>query len=178
VGNITTIQDDAQETVFFKNAVVSPSTEYVYDALYRLIQADGREHAGQAVNPQSEYQPENKPHYDSNDFTRRNLLHPNDGQAMRNYRQLYEYDSVGNILNLIHQVNGTTLWKRRYDYAADSNRLLSTSLPSDLETQPLPVRYFYDEHGLLCLRCQWTAGAEGGGEECWTDGGTDISGGL
>jgi RHS repeat-associated protein len=149
VGNITTIQDDAQQTVFFKNAVVSPSTEYMYDALYRLIQADGREHAGQAVNPQSEYQPENKPHYDSNDFTRRNLLHPNDGQAMRNYRQLYEYDSVGNILNLIHQVNGTTLWKRRYDYAADSNRLLSTSLPSDLETQPLPVRYFYDEHGSM-----------------------------
>jgi RHS repeat-associated protein len=149
VGNITTIQDDAQQTVFFNNAVVSPSTEYVYDALYRLIQADGREQAGQAVNPQSEYQPENKPHYDSNDFTRRNLPHPNDGQAMRNYRQLYEYDSVGNILNLIHQVNGTTLWKRRYDYAADSNRLLSTSLPSDLDTQPLPVRYLYDEHGSM-----------------------------
>jgi RHS repeat-associated protein len=160
VGNITTIQDDAQQTVFFDNAVVSPSTEYVYDALYRLIQADGREHAGQAVNPQSEYQPENKPHYDSNDFTRRNLPHPNDGQAMRNYRQLYEYDSVGNILNLIHQANGTTLGKRRYDYAADSNRLLSTSLPSDLDTQPLPVRYFYDEHGSMTqmphlLQMQW-----------------------
>ncbi|AUB41983.1 hypothetical protein COO91_08078 [Nostoc flagelliforme CCNUN1] len=160
VGNITTIQDNAQQTVFFDNAVVSPSTEYVYDALYRLIQADGREHAGQAVNPQSEYQPENKPHYDYNDFTRRNLPHPNDGQAMRNYRQLYEYDSVGNILNLIHQVNGTTLWKRRYDYATDSNRLLSTSLPSDLDTQPLPVRYFYDEHGSMTqmphlLQMQW-----------------------
>ena len=160
VGNITCIRDDAQQTVFFDNAVVSPSTEYVYDALYRLIQADGREHAGQAVNPQSEYQPENKPHYDYNDFTRRNLPHPNDGQAMRNYRQLYEYDSVGNILNLIHQVNGTTLWKRRYDYAADSNRLLSTSLPSDLDTQPLPVRYFYDEHGNMTqmphlLQMQW-----------------------
>jgi RHS repeat-associated protein len=160
VGNITSIRDDAQQTVFFDNAVVSPSTKYVYDALYRLIKADGREHAGQAVNPLSEYQPENKPHYDSNDFTRRNLPHRNDGQAMRNYCQLYEYDSVGNILNLIHQVNGTTLWKRRYDYAANSNRLLSTSLPNDSDTQPLPVRYFYDEHGSMTqmphlLKMQW-----------------------
>ena len=47
VGNITSIRDDAQETNYFRNHVVSPSNEYVYDATYRLISADGREHAGE-----------------------------------------------------------------------------------------------------------------------------------
>jgi hypothetical protein len=32
IGNINSIRDDAQETVCFKNQVVSPSNEYVYDA--------------------------------------------------------------------------------------------------------------------------------------------------
>ena len=48
VGNITSIRDEAQERVYFRNRAVSPSNEYVYDAIYRLITADGREHAGQA----------------------------------------------------------------------------------------------------------------------------------
>src|SRR6185503_5728885 len=46
-GNITHIQDDAQQTVYFRNTRVEPSNDYTYDALYRLIQATGREHLGQ-----------------------------------------------------------------------------------------------------------------------------------
>ena len=48
-GNITHIQDDAQQTIFFRNQRVEPSNDYTYDALYRLIQATGREHLGQAT---------------------------------------------------------------------------------------------------------------------------------
>ncbi|MBE9128306.1 MULTISPECIES: SpvB/TcaC N-terminal domain-containing protein [unclassified Coleofasciculus] len=146
VGNITEIRDEAQQTIFFNNEVVSPSTKYEYDALYQLIRADGREHAGQAANNLPEHKPEYKPHYDFNDSTRRNLPHPNDGQAMRNYSEKYEYDSVGNILTLIHQANGGS-WTRRYDYAENNNRLRSTSLPGDLDNVPLPIRYEYDAHG-------------------------------
>jgi hypothetical protein len=51
-GNITHIQDDAQQIIFFANQRVEPSNDYTYDALYRLIQASGREHLGQNTNQQ------------------------------------------------------------------------------------------------------------------------------
>ena len=51
VGNITHIADDAQQAIFFRNARVEPSSEYTYDALYRLIEATGREHLGQLGGP-------------------------------------------------------------------------------------------------------------------------------
>ena len=47
-GNITHIRDDAQQTIYFKNKRVEPSNDYIYDAIYRLIQATGREHLGQS----------------------------------------------------------------------------------------------------------------------------------
>jgi RHS repeat-associated protein len=141
VGNITEIRDDAQQTIFFNNAVVSPSNQYVYDALYRLIRADGREHIGQVADPQ--------PEYNSSDFPRVNLPHPNEISAMRNYIEQYEYDSVGNILRMIHQANNGS-WTRRYDYETSNNRLRNTSLPGDLADLSLvSPRYLYDEHGSM-----------------------------
>ena len=47
IGNIAHIRDDAQQTIYFRNHRVDPSTEYTYDAIYRLIEATGREHLGQ-----------------------------------------------------------------------------------------------------------------------------------
>ncbi|MFO0761891.1 MAG: hypothetical protein U0359_35950 [Byssovorax sp.] len=41
VGNIVAIADTAQQTVFYNNAVVSPSMQYVYDAIYRLTRRAG-----------------------------------------------------------------------------------------------------------------------------------------
>ncbi|MBD1930315.1 MULTISPECIES: SpvB/TcaC N-terminal domain-containing protein [Cyanophyceae] len=145
VGNITEIRDDAQQTVFFNNAMVTPRNQYVYDALYRLIQAKGREHKGQVADPQ--------PEYNSSDFPRMNLSHPNEISAMRDYTEQYEYDSVGNILRMIHQAdNGTNngTWIRRYDYELTNNRLRNTSLPGDLPDLSLvSPRYLYDEHGSM-----------------------------
>ena len=48
VGNITHIQDDAdiQNVIFFRNRRVEPSADFSYDAIYRLIQATGREQLG------------------------------------------------------------------------------------------------------------------------------------
>jgi len=145
VGNITHIRDDSQAVIHHNGEVVEPRSVYTYDALYRLIAAEGREHRGQAANNRPEDRPELKPHYDFNDSTRRNLDHPNDLQAMRNYTEQYEYDGVGNILAMIHQARGGE-WTRRYDYAADSNRLLGTSLPGDA-VGIYSARYTYDRHG-------------------------------
>jgi RHS repeat-associated protein len=138
VGNITRIRDDAQQTLFFKGQVVLPQCDYIYDAIYRLVGATGREHIGQARQPETTW----------NDEFRVNLPHPNDGQAMRNYTEQYLYDAVGNFEKLIHQaVNGN--WTRSYDYnessliepGKQSNRLSSTTVGA--RTEP----YTYDTHG-------------------------------
>ncbi|MFO0763124.1 MAG: RHS repeat-associated core domain-containing protein [Byssovorax sp.] len=137
VGNIVAIEDSAQQTVFFNNDVVSPSTQYVYDAIYRLVQASGREHAGGVGDVQR----------DQNDLPLMNLPHENDSAALRNYTDLYGYDEVGNILSMIHQAGMAGSWTRRYEIAGGSNRLLSTSLPGDGETAPYSAEYGYDPHG-------------------------------
>ena len=113
VGNITEIKDSAQQTVFFDNDVVSPSTRYVYDALYRLIEASGREHAGGMADVQR----------DQNDVPLMNLPHANDTSALRNYVEQYVYDDVGNIVTMSHAA-GVGSWTRRYEVAPTSNRLL------------------------------------------------------
>ena len=145
VGNITEIRDNAQQTIYFNNQAVAPSNKYEYDAIYQLIRASGREHIGQNTNNHPQYRPELKPHYDFNDSTRRNLVHPHDGQAMRRYTQNYLYDAVGNIMEMDHNANGGS-WTRQYEYAQDSNRLLGTTLPTDGNDQ-FSARYGYDAHG-------------------------------
>ncbi|MEG3838645.1 SpvB/TcaC N-terminal domain-containing protein [Microcoleus sp. herbarium14] len=138
VGNITRIRDDAQENTFFNGQVVLPHCDYIYDAIYRLIEATGREHIGQIGQPETTW----------NDEFRVNLPHPHEGQAMRNYTEQYLYDAVGNFEKLIHQAaNGN--WTRAYAYneasliepSKKSNRLSSTNV--GVKTEP----YTYDAHG-------------------------------
>jgi len=138
-GNITHIRDEAQQTVYFNNAVVEPHAEYTYDAIYRLIEATGREHIGQSNLPVPS---------SWDDAPRVHLPHPHDGQAMRRYLERYEYDAVGNFLKMIHQAaNGS--WTREYAYeepsllefAKTSNRLSRTSIGAT--TEP----YSHDAHG-------------------------------
>lgn len=137
VGNITRIRDDAQQAIFFNNQVVVPHCDYTYDPIYRLIEAAGWEHIGQAGQPETSW----------DDEFRVNLPHPNDIQAMRDYSEEYKYDAVGNILNFIHNVNSTKLWERRYNYEASNNRLLSTTVPGIPSQPELLVNYEYDAHG-------------------------------
>ena len=151
VGNITAIRDDAQQRIFFSGEIIDPSNDYTYDALYQLRRATGREHIGQTTNNPGENRPELKPEYDFNGSTRRNLPHPNDGQAMRNYTEQYQYDAVGNILAMVHQFTDGS-WTRLYDYEADNNRLRTTNIPSDGNVSQLDIttvagRYRYDDHG-------------------------------
>jgi RHS repeat-associated protein len=120
VGNITFIRDAAQENVYFKNQVVSASNSYTYDAVYRLLAADGREHIGQLSEPQLR----------NEDAPRLNQPLPSDGHAMRRYREFFQYDVVGNILKMSHTAMGGE-WTRHYRYdepqvPAANNRLSST----------------------------------------------------
>ena len=151
VGNITRIQDDADihNVVFFRNRRVEPGVDYVYDPLYRLVQATGREHLGLAGNALA---PPGQPGH--TDAPRRGLLHPGDGNAVGVYTEQFEYDVVGNLLRLVHQAESGS-WTRRYAYdepsviepGQTSNRLSATSLPGDDPLGPYSARYDHDAHG-------------------------------
>ncbi|XYH99955.1 RHS repeat-associated core domain-containing protein [Sorangium sp. So ce1128] len=143
VGNIVAIGDSAQQTVFFNNDVVSPSAQYVYDAVYRLIEATGREHAGGLSDAPR----------DQNDLPIQSLPHPNDPQALRNYTEQYVYDAVGNLLRMLHQA-GTGTWTRWYAYETANNRLASTT--GDPEHGPFRT-YAHDAHGNMTAMPHITA---------------------
>ena len=131
VGNITQIDDNAQQTMFFNGSVVSPSQKFEYDALYRLVKATGREHV--SVNADGEPEAEG---YNAAQIS------PQDGSAMRNYSREWEYDSVGNILSIIHDANGNA-WTRTNAYAADSNRLVGTKVGGTTAS------FAYNAHGSM-----------------------------
>ena len=144
-GNITAIRDDAQQKVFFENSLIEPSNTYSYDALYRLIHAEGREHAAQ-----------NNTQRDAKNFEPIiGVPFPNSPEALQRYSEDYEYDPVGNILGMAHTGGAVQRWNRHYQYATDSNRLLATSLPGDPDNLPdyttMPGgytgKYGYDTHG-------------------------------
>ena len=143
VGNITHIQDDAQQTIWFANQQVEPSSDFVYDALYRLIEATGRENAAAIGAP---------PHAEGT-LAHRSV--PVGRRRLRNYTQRYRYDSVGNFLSVSHVAASfpgrpAGGWTREYDYAFSdpnqpaSNRLWQTWLGGD-RTQA--VTYRHDDHG-------------------------------
>ncbi len=152
VGNITDQRDDAQQTIFFANTMVEPHGSYTYDALYRLVKAEGREQIGQSNNPAD-------PQHDHIvDFS----ANPNDGQAMRRYRQEYEYDALGNILKVSHHAGtgGTAnAWVRAYIYDDPSllrsgditNRLTKTTVLGQTEA------YGHDAHGNMTSMPHLTA---------------------
>ena len=98
VGNLTRIEDAALKTVFHGGEQVEPACRYLYDALYRLIEAQGREHIGQNA---FDFNPPNGDYRDYPFVGHR--AHPNDLQALRNYTERYEYDSVGNFEALVHR---------------------------------------------------------------------------
>lgn len=135
VGNVAAVRDDAQPDVFFQNAVVSPSTRYRFDPLYRLTRAEGREHRGQHGFSQTEH----------DDGPRCARPHPGDGQALRRYVEEYAYDGAGNILEMVHTADQGN-WVRRYRYAADGNRLEATRRPGDADGVFSDL-YSHDVHG-------------------------------
>jgi RHS repeat-associated protein len=143
MGNITHIRDDAQQTVFFRNQRVVPSADYTYDAVYRLIEATGREHLGQAGGTPD---PSTAP--DGFHGFHTGLAQPGDGNATGTYIERYCYDAVGNILSMQHRGSHPAQpgWQRAYTYHETSqleadrmnNRLTSVTLGATIES------YHYD----------------------------------
>lgn len=172
-GNITHIRDDAQQSIYFRNRRVEPSNDYIYDAFYRLIQADGREHLGQGGAPIA---------HSHNDAGRVGLVNaeaagrfaPSDGNAMGTYTERYVYDAVGNFLQMQHRGSDPAHpgWTCAYTYAETSliesgkdgaplktsNRLSNTTL-NPAGNIPQPETYKHDAHGNMRMphmtRMEW-----------------------
>lgn len=153
VGNITRIQDDAQQTVYFRNRRVEPSNDYTYDAVHRLVEASGREHMGQQADGSS-----NAPTApDAFNAFHTRLGHPGNGNAMGTYAERYVYDAVGNFLQVQHRGLDPAQagWTRSYEYleaslieaGKQSNRLSRTQLGNGVADAP--GTYLHDMHGSM-----------------------------
>ncbi|MDR0219482.1 MAG: RHS repeat protein [Enterobacteriaceae bacterium] len=85
VGNILRLTNNAEETRFWRNQAVVPENTYVYDSLYQLARATGREMAN--IGQQNS-----------------NLPPPVafDNATYTNYSRAYSYDSAGNLTRIQH----------------------------------------------------------------------------
>lgn len=134
VGNITQIEDRARPTIFFGNMETRPVNDYAYDPLYRLTQAQGREHIAQVSFGSED-------NWHDGPFLKQ--YHANDPTAWRTYTQQYQYDAVGNITQMKHIANGGD-WTRDYAYETANNRLKSTVVGADTYTYS-----HHPQHGFM-----------------------------
>ena len=136
VGNITQVTDEAAPSpkVIHRQQVVTPQRTFTYDALYRLTEATGRALAGYSRIDQRAggYAPY---------FDGQNGDHPNDAQALENYRMAYRYDNGGNLRRMNYSAPSSS-WSREFKVAETSNRAVDMEL---LGTQP--VDSFFDGNG-------------------------------
>lgn len=133
VGNITRINNtgDTGGTLYFANVAVTANQTFVYDALYRLSEATGRERQNLGyVAPGDEPAFGNRP--DAN-------------TAVQAYTQSFAYDEVGNITQMSHFVGSGSPynWTRDYTYATDSNRLEQTDVGANTDL------FAHDDRGNL-----------------------------
>jgi RHS repeat-associated protein len=143
-GNITRIRNNALPVLHYNNEQIDPTSDYTYDAIYRLLAATGREHIGQ-----TNFAPEPLTGNLRDYPFLGPAANPNDLQAMRNYTDRYDYDAVGNFEAMTHIAqNGN--WTREYHYSEASlldpteasNRLSNTQVGGS------PAQsYSYDAHG-------------------------------
>ena len=128
VGNITYIKDDAQQSVFYNNRRVEPSSDYTYDAVYWLVESLGREY----INSQSTPGPFDDP--------RMGNAQPGEGNQLQTYTLQYDYDFAGNMLRM----RSVGSWSMALTYRATNNQML-TAVPGG--ATGTPFTYPYDAHG-------------------------------
>ncbi len=130
VGNITSIRDDAHPVLFHRNQVIDPECRYTYDALYRLIEANGREHESMTA---CHYQTTGQQH---SEFLA--LPQPtSNAQALISYLEKYQYDKSGNIERIQH-TNSLRTTVRNQTYDSLSNRILTSKAGCGNESNPIP----------------------------------------
>jgi len=117
VGNVLRVSDTAQPTQWSNNAQINAVSTYLYDSLYQLISATGRENAHNTSTS-------NMPGLVQFGAT--------DNSVWRNYTQTYTYDEGGNLAELKHHVSTGHGYTRSMLIAQSSNHavLKSTDTPA------------------------------------------------
>lgn len=133
VGNIVSITDNSHNRVFNAGQVVDATMDYVYDALYQLKEATGREHLALG---KTDYQ------NTSNNFKTTQFANINEANRLKNYKRLYQYDDSGNMTQLRHV--GENSFTRNITVSANSNRAITDEMDTNLE-----VDSYFDTAGNL-----------------------------
>lgn len=117
VGNVLSIINDAEETRFWRNQKVAPENTYVYDSLYQLVSASGREMAnagqqGSALPSVSSF----------------------DDATYTNHTRIYSYDSGGNLTQIRHSASATgNNYTTNFTISDRSNRGVLSTLTENPE---------------------------------------------
>ncbi|MNG71997.1 putative deoxyribonuclease RhsC [compost metagenome] len=124
VGNVLKVSNDAEETRFWRNQKVVPENTYVYDSLYQLVSATGREMAGAGSQ--------------STGLPSAAVPLPTDSAAYTNYTRTYSYDVAGNLMQIRHSAPATNnTYTTNITISDRSNRGVLSTLtenPADVDT--------------------------------------------
>lgn len=119
VGNVVKVRNDAEATRFWRNQKVVPESTYVYDSLYQLVSASGREMANSGQSG-SELLPA--------------TIQPVDSSSYTNYTRTYTYDDAGNLTQIRHSCPATrNSYTTSITVSSRSNRAVVGSLTVDLD---------------------------------------------
>ncbi|WP_254053175.1 RHS repeat domain-containing protein [Shewanella sp. WE21] len=123
VGNVLTVRNEAEEARYWRNQKVVPQNTYIYDSLYQLISATGREMANAGQQ--------------GSNLPSATVLFPTDSAAYTNYTRTYTYDSAGNLTQIRHLAPATNnSYTVGITVSDRSNRGVLSTLtenPSDVE---------------------------------------------
>ncbi len=133
-GNIVFIEDKDVPVVFFDNQKTDGLSEYTYDAVYRLVQATGRENNAALTF-------DGKDNWNDAPFIHQ--VNQGDPAAVRSYTQSYQYDGAGNILQVKQQSSGNN-WTRNYTYETNNNRLKTTQVGAQTYSYT-----YHPQHGFM-----------------------------
>lgn len=115
VGNVLCVRNDAEETRFWRNQKVVPENTYVYDSLYQLVSATGREMADAGQQGSS--------------LPSATIPFPTDSSAFTNYTRNYIYDEAGNLMQVRHSAPATNnSYTTNITVSDRSNRAVLSSL--------------------------------------------------
>ncbi|MBG6030178.1 hypothetical protein I5E97_03825 [Proteus hauseri] len=132
VGNIICLKNDAEATRYWRNQKVVPENRYIYDSLYQLVSATGRESANQQTPASMQSQPVTTLVKDTQSYT--------------NYTRFYTYDRGGNLTQIRHNSSiAQQSFTHNICVSNKSNRALLGSQCSD----PQKVDSYFDASGNL-----------------------------
>ncbi|WP_369991717.1 RHS repeat-associated core domain-containing protein [Pseudomonas xanthosomatis] len=131
VGNVLGVHNDAEATRFWRNRKVVPENLYVYDSLYQLVAASGREMAALA-NSIGKRPPA--------------LQLPANDNSLTPYARTYHYDRADNLTRIVH---AATASGASHSVTMTVSQRSNRAVPANLSEDPDAVDGFFDAAGNL-----------------------------